>query len=58
MDINPQDYRHLKEFIYSAIESEQAVPADFKLETEKRIDLVFSKLNRMLGLPEDYDPDN
>ena len=57
MDINVQDYRHLKEFIYSAIESEQPSPSDFSLETEKRIDLVFSKLNRMLGLPEDYDPD-
>ena len=57
MEVSKIDYAHLKEFIYSAVESEQESPSDFKPETEKRLDLVFNKLNRMLGLPEDYDSD-
>lgn len=51
-------YQHLIEFINSAVESEQDEPKDFKDETEKRLDLVFRKLNQMLNLPEDYDPNS
>lgn len=40
-------------FIQSAVESEQQEPADFKLETEKRIHLVYTNLKEILGLPPD-----
>jgi len=54
------DYQHLIEYILSAVESEQpdGGPFEFKNETEKRLALVFRKLNEMLNLPEDYDPNN
>ena len=57
MDIDEADYCDLKIFIYSAVESEQAEPAELKLETEMRLALVFRHLNTILGLPEDYNPD-
>ena len=56
--INPTDYGHLVEFILSAVESAQQEPAEFSDETEKRLALVFRKLNQMLNLPEDYDPNS
>lgn len=56
MPISNKEYTDLVEFILSAVESEQDEPADFSIETEKRLTLVFSKLNRVLGLPEDYSP--
>jgi hypothetical protein len=40
----------LKMFIESAVESEQDEPADFKLETQKRIDLVLINLKELMGL--------
>lgn len=44
-------YETLQLFIESAVESEQDEPAQFKLETEKRIALVLINLREMLGLP-------
>jgi hypothetical protein len=40
----------LQVFIESAVESEQDEPADFKLETQKRIDLVLINLKELMGL--------
>jgi hypothetical protein len=40
----------LQMFIESAVESEQDEPADFKLETQKRIDLVLINLKELMGL--------
>lgn len=40
----------LQIFIESAIESEQDEPADFKLETQKRIDLILTNLKEFAGL--------
>lgn len=40
----------LQLYIESAVESEQDEPAPFKLETEKRIDLILVNLKEMLGL--------
>ena len=40
----------LQIFIESAVESEQDEPADFKLETQKRIDLVLINLKELMGL--------
>ena len=37
-------------FIESAVEGEQVEPAPFKLETEKRIDLILVNLREMLSL--------
>ena len=37
-------------YIESAIESEQEKPADFKLETQHRIDLVLVNLKEIFGL--------
>lgn len=37
-------------FIESAVESEQDEPKPFKLETEKRIDLILVNLKELLGL--------
>ena len=45
-------FEDLQLFIESAVESEQVEPAPFKLETEKRIDLVLVNLKEMLGLPQ------
>jgi hypothetical protein len=42
----------LQMFIESAVESEQAEPADFKLETQRRIDLVLINLKELMGLKE------
>ena len=41
----------LQLFIESAVESEQDEPADFKLETQHRIDLVLVNLKELLGIP-------
>jgi hypothetical protein len=41
---------NLQVFIESAVESEQDEPADFKLETQKRIDLVLINLKELMGL--------
>lgn len=41
----------LQLFIESAVESEQDQPADFKLETQHRIDLVLVNLKELLGIP-------
>ena len=40
----------LQMFIESAVESEQDEPADFKLETQRRIDLVLINLKELMGL--------
>lgn len=42
----------LQMFIESAVESEQTEPADFKLETQRRIDLVLINLKELMGLKE------
>jgi hypothetical protein len=42
----------LQMFIESAVESEQDEPADFKLETQKRIDLVLINLKELMDLKE------
>lgn len=43
-------FEDLQTFIESAVESEQDEPAPFKLETEKRIDLILINLRELLGL--------
>jgi hypothetical protein len=40
----------LQVFIESAVESEQTEPADFNLETQRRIDLVLINLKELMGL--------
>jgi hypothetical protein len=40
----------LQVFIESAVESEQDEPTDFKLETQRRIDLVLINLKELMGL--------
>ena len=40
----------LQMFIESAVESEQTEPADFNLETQRRIDLVLINLKELMGL--------
>jgi hypothetical protein len=40
----------LQMFIESAVESEQDEPADFNLETQRRIDLVLINLKELMGL--------
>jgi hypothetical protein len=40
----------LQVFIESAVESEQNEPADFNLETQRRIDLVLINLKELMGL--------
>jgi len=42
----------LQMFIESAVESEQDEPTDFKLETQRRIDLVLINLKELMGLKE------
>ena len=42
----------LQMFIESAVESEQNEPADFNLETQRRIDLVLINLQELMGLKE------
>jgi hypothetical protein len=42
----------LQMFIESAVESEQTEPADFNLETQRRIDLVLINLKELMGLKE------
>lgn len=42
----------LQMFIESAVESEQNEPADFNLETQRRIDLVLINLKELMGLKE------
>lgn len=44
-------FETLQIYIESAVEGEQDEPAPFKLETEKRIDLVLVNLKELLGLP-------
>ena len=41
----------LQHFIESAVESEQDEPAEFKLETQRRIDLVIVNLCELLSVP-------
>jgi len=36
-------------YIESAVESEQDQPADFKIETQKRIDLILINLKEIFG---------
>jgi hypothetical protein len=40
----------LQLYIESAVESEQAEPSDFKLETQQRIELVLVNLKEIFGL--------
>jgi hypothetical protein len=40
----------LQFFIESAVESEQNEPAEFKAETEHRIDLILVNLKELLGI--------
>ena len=40
----------LQVLIESAVESEQTEPADFNLETQRRIDLVLINLKELMGL--------
>jgi hypothetical protein len=40
----------LQFFIESAVESEQDEPAEFKPETEHRIDLILVNLKELLGI--------
>ena len=42
----------LQMFIESAVESEQTEPADFNLETQRRLDLVLINLKELMGLKE------
>lgn len=46
------EFDRLIEYIHSAIEAEQAEPAEFQQETELRLRLVYSNLRRVLGLPD------
>jgi len=39
----------LQLYIESAIESEQEEPADFKIETQQRIDLILVNLKEIFG---------
>jgi len=39
----------LQLYIESAVESEQEEPADFKIETQKRIDLILVNLKEIFG---------
>jgi hypothetical protein len=48
-----EEFEYLIEYIHSAIESEQPEPAEFNIETEKRLSLIYSALRRILDLPED-----
>ena len=41
----------LQNFIESAVESEQDEPAEFKLETQRRIDLIIVNLCEILNVP-------
>jgi hypothetical protein len=41
----------LQILIESAVESEQDEPAEFRLETEHRIDLLLVNLRELLGIP-------
>jgi hypothetical protein len=45
-------FNTLQMFIESAVESEQTEPADFNLETQRRIDLVLINLKELMGLKE------
>jgi len=40
----------LQIYVESAVESEQETPADFKLETQHRINLVLVNLKEIFGL--------
>ncbi len=51
-------YHELVDLILLAIEAEQDEPEDFKQETELRLVAVFTQLNRMLNLPDDYVPNS
>lgn len=45
-----ESLEQLQFMIESAVESEQVEPAEFKLETELRIDLVLVNLKELLGI--------
>jgi hypothetical protein len=40
----------LQIYIESAVESEQSEPAEFKIETEHRIDLILVNLKEIFGI--------
>lgn len=46
-----QAFEELQLLIEAAVESEQDEPAEFKLETEHRIDLVLVNIREAFGLP-------
>ena len=46
-----QAFEELQLLIESAVESEQDEPAEFKLETEMRIDLLLINIRELLGVP-------
>ena len=44
-------FEELQLLIESAVESEQDAPAEFKTETQHRIDLVLVNISELLGIP-------
>lgn len=44
-------FEELQLLIESAVESEQDAPAEFKPETQHRIDLVLVNISELLGIP-------
>lgn len=53
LDERKEALAKMRLFVESAVESEQDAPAEFKIETEKRIHLVMISISEMLGLPGD-----
>ena len=47
-----QAVAELQLLIESAVESEQQEPAEFKLETEHRVDLVLVNIREAFGIPQ------
>lgn len=53
-DMTPEEkldaLENLQLFIESAVESEQETPCEFKIETQKRIDLILVNLREIFGI--------
>jgi hypothetical protein len=44
-------FNTLQLYIESAVESEQSEPAEFKIETQHRVDLILVNLKEIFGFP-------
>ena len=44
-------FNTLQIYIESAVESEQSEPAEFKIETQHRVDLILVNLRKIFGFP-------